>query len=208
MKILKKVMLTVSALALGVLVLSAAGAPSQNKDAPGYHKIDQIKQPKIAIVDFKVCVENSKIGKQEQANFDALKKQMETVLEEKEKTLNDMASKFNDIDYLDSLSPEAETELKRKFRALSQELNNQQTQYYQALSQTNMKVVQKITDNVVKASEEVAKKLKIDIILNEDSAFYTNPDLDISMEIVKILDEMFDKEAKENKEIKPGLPNP
>ena len=32
-----------------------------------------------------------------------MKKQMESILEEKEKSFADVAGKFNDIDYLDSL---------------------------------------------------------------------------------------------------------
>lgn len=160
---------------------------------------EQKKPLRIAVVNFKTCVEKSKLGKQEQANFDALKKQMETILEEKEKTLNDIANKFNDIDYLDSLSPEAETELKRKFRALNQELNQQQTQYYQALNQANIKIIQKITDDITAASKEVAKKLNLDLVLNEDGCFFNCADLDISNEVVAVLDNTFDRDAKESK---------
>ncbi|MFQ5729127.1 MAG: OmpH family outer membrane protein, partial [Waddliaceae bacterium] len=81
---------------------------------------------KIGLVNFKACVEKSKFGKQEQDNFEALKKQMEGVLEEKEKTLSEISTKFNDPDYLDSLSSEAEAELKHKFRSLNQELAQHQ----------------------------------------------------------------------------------
>ena len=43
---------------------------------------------RIAVVNFKKCVEQSKQGKQEQSSFEAMKKQMESVLAEKEKSLN------------------------------------------------------------------------------------------------------------------------
>ena len=198
MKTFKHILFTVVALATATVLVSTAAHADQAKS------FEQPKSLKIAVVDFKTCVEKSKLGKQEQSAFDALKKQMETILEEKEKTLNDMADKLNDIDYLDSLSPEAETELKRKFRALGQELSQQQTQYYQALSQTNVKVIQKITDYITAASKEVAKKFKIDLVVNEDGSFYTNPDLDISMHVVQAMDEAFDKEANENKDNKPS----
>lgn len=151
---------------------------------------------KIALVNFKTCVEQSKVGKQEQANFEALKKQMESVLAEKEKTLNEMAAKFNDEDYLDSLAPEAETELKRKFRSMSQEIGQQQNQYLQTLQQTNMKVIQKLTDLVTKASEAVAKNEKLDIVLNEEACFYCSPNLDVTDKVVKLLDEDFEKAPK------------
>lgn len=149
----------------------------------------------IRVVCFKKCVEESKLGKQEQANFEALKKQMESTLTEKEKTLNDMASKFNDPDYLDSLSPEAETDLKRKARALSQELSQQQNQFYQTLSQTNMQVVQKLSETVTKVADQIAKAEKIDLILNEESAFYYSPEIDISAKVIAAMDQMSDKDA-------------
>lgn len=152
---------------------------------------------KVGIVNFKQCVEKSKIGKQEQTNFENMKKQMETVLAEKEKSLMDMASKMEDADYLDSLSPEAETDLKRKFRALSQEMSQQQQQYMQTLQQTNYKVVAKITEDVTKAAETIAKKENIDIVFNEEAAFYVAPELDLSSKVISLLDENFETQGKE-----------
>ncbi|MBA3816668.1 MAG: OmpH family outer membrane protein [Parachlamydiaceae bacterium] len=195
MKKLRRLLMPLSLLTVcGFLLCSAAGPnpnilPATAQDRP----------LKIAIVNFKTVVEKSKLGQKEQANFDAMKKQMETVLLEKEKSLNEIASKFNDIDYLDSLSPEAETELKNKFRTLNTEFNQQQNQFYQALSQTNMKIVQKLTDAITKASSEFAKKNQIDIVLNEDSCFVTSPALDVSAAVTKILDETPDVESKDSK---------
>src|SRR5260221_295820 len=73
---------------------------------------------KIAVVNFKACIEGSKFGKKEQSRFDEMRKEMEKSLETKEKELNELAPKFKD-DYLDTLTPEAEAELKQKFKALS-----------------------------------------------------------------------------------------
>lgn len=168
-------------------------------------KFEQTKPLRIAIVNFKTCVEKSKIGQKEQAKFEAMKKQMETILQEKEKSLSEIASKFNDIDYLDSLSPEAEAELKKQFRNLNQEFNQQQTQFYQTLSQTNVSVIQKLTEAVAKASAEVAKKNQIDLVLNEDSAFFNTPSIDVSTLVVAILDENFEKESKDEKTSVPSL---
>lgn len=155
---------------------------------------------KISVVNFKTCVELSKMGKQEQASFEAMKKQMETALEEKEKVINEIAQKSQDPDYLDSLTPEAETELKRKFRALSQEITGLQNQYYQALSQANVKIVQKLSETVAKASAKVAKDNKIDIVLNEEASFFYSPDLDISSKVVAVMDQIHEQESKEAKE--------
>jgi|694.fasta_scaffold01263_2 outer membrane protein len=155
---------------------------------------------KIGVVNFKHCVEQSKIGKKEQAQFEDLKKQMENVLAEKEKALNEMATKFNDADYLDSLSPEAETELKRKFRAQNQDLAQLQNQYMQSLQQTNFKVIQKLNEMISKAADTIAKKERYDLILNEEAAFFFTSGIDLSSKVIAILDEDFEKMPKDTKE--------
>ena len=174
--------------AAAALLMAAAPAPApQNQAAP--------KALRIGVVNFKQCIERSKLGKQEQANFENLKKQMESVLGEKDKTLNDMASKLNDPDYLDSLSPEAETDLKRKFRSLSQELTGQQQEYMQVLQQTNLKVIQGMNELVAKTASSIAKAEGYDLILNEEGVFSSSPELDITNKVVASLDVDFEKEA-------------
>lgn len=194
----KKMRLFVLSLSSAVALLCSAFV---HADTQGF---EQTKPLRIALVNFKTCVEKSKIGQKEQAAFDAMKKQMETILEEKEKALTDVASKFNDIDYLDSLSPDAEAELKRQFRTLNQEFTQQQSQFYQTLSQTNVLVIQKLTEAVTKASEEVAKANKIDVVLNDESIFYAIASIDISDLVIRVLDDAFAKETKDAKATAPA----
>jgi outer membrane protein len=157
----------------------------------------EAKDLKIAIVDLKVCAELSKMGKKEQEGFEALRKQMESVLGEKEKVLTDLNTKLNDADYLDSLTLEAETELKRKFRTLSQEAAQLQQQYMQMLQQANFKVVQSLTDSVTAASQTFAKKEGYDLLLNKEVAFYSADNLDVSKQVVSIMDVDYDAKLKE-----------
>lgn len=149
---------------------------------------------RVGSVDFKTCVEQSKIGKQEQAAFDSMKNQMEKVVAEKENVLNDLANKLNDPDQLDLMSPEAETDLKRKFRALSQELQQLQQQYYQTLSQANMKIIQTLSEQVAKASQKVAEENKLDVILNNETSFYVKESLNVSPKVIVEMDKNFDAE--------------
>lgn len=156
---------------------------------------------KLAVLNPKTCFEETKLGKQEQANLESLKKQMEAVLEEKEKTLNDLATKLNDNDYLDSLSPEAETDLKRKFRALGQEMSQLQQQYMQALQTANYQVLGVFNEAMSKASKTVAADQKIDLILSDETSFFYSKDkLDISKAVVTVMDANYDKEQQENKD--------
>lgn len=153
---------------------------------------------KIGVVSFKTCLEESKIGKQEQANFDAMKKQMETVLEEKGKVLESIELKKRDADYMDSLSPEMETEFNRKARALESEFMQLQNQYMQTLQQANVKILQKLNDLISQASKEIAPAQRFDMILNDEACYFCSPALDISTQIAKKMDELAEKQNKEN----------
>jgi len=148
---------------------------------------------RIGSLNFKKVIDDSKYGKHEQTNFESLRKQMEAVLEGKEKVLSEMAGKLNDSDYRDSLSQEAEEEFKDKFEMLGQEYREIQTQYYQSLNQTNMKILQQLQETAAKAAEQVAKENGYDIILSDESGFYfSKPDL--SDKVIAVMDEMFNKD--------------
>ena len=155
-----------------------------------------LESAKIALINFKTCVEESKVGKKEQTAFEAMKKQMENVVDEKENALAALANKLNDPDQLDLMSPEAETELKRKFRAQRDELQNIQAQYMQTLQQANFKIIQNLSEVVAKASEKVAKSENIDLVLNDETCFYINNKLDVSPQVVKEMDLIFDEENR------------
>lgn len=182
MKSLAKILASFAAFGVAAVVFCSAAAPQG--------------QLNVRMLNFKNCVETSKIGKQEQSSFEALKKQMESLLEEKEKALAEIDDKMRDPDYLDSLSPEAETELKRKFRALNGEINEMQNQYYQTLQQTNFKVIQKLTETVNEAAKQVAKENNYDLILSEETCFFCKPEFDVSQQIITEMDKNFDKQEK------------
>lgn len=153
---------------------------------------------KIGVVNFKHCLDESQLGKQEQARFDTLKKQMETTIEEKEKELNALAPKFTE-EYLDTLTPEAERDLKEKFRNLSQELSGQQNQFYQQLNQVNFQIMQNINNAIAKAAQKVAKDRGLELIVNEEATYYFDESLDCSAEVVKAMNDNFVQDQKKSK---------
>lgn len=150
--------------------------------------------PKIGVVNFKACVEGSKIGKEEQAAFETMKKQMENALEEKRRPLSKLADKLSNQDEIELMSVEAEVELKRQFRALDQEAMQLESQCYQTLNQFNMQQIQKLSEMVAEGSQEVAKEEKLDMVLNSEGAFFTSKGLDVSPLVIKKMDIRFDKE--------------
>lgn len=188
-------------LRLWILALSTVAAFSFSNVCQAQQPTGTSQTVKIGIVNTKKCLEESKLGKQEQANFEKMKNQMESVLQEKEKTLEDIESKLNDDDYMDSVSDDVANELKRKKRTIKNEGMQLQSQYMQTLQQANMKVIQKLTDAISKASAQVAKDSSgteaFDIILTDEACTYFAPRLDVSDKIVAKLNEMFDAEQKE-----------
>ncbi len=166
---------------------------------------------KVAVVNFKYCVEHSKIGQQEQSTFDMIKKQMETSLEEREKAFkekrkpyDELKAKLEDEDYVDGLTPEAEKEMHAKLEGLTRDLTQMQLQvqelqqqYLQALQQANLKIIQKLAETVSTASEKVAKDMQFDFVLNEDSCFYYKSDFEISKQVVAEMDSLYEKELKD-----------
>lgn len=157
---------------------------------------------RIGVVSTKRCLEESKLGKQEQGNFERMKQQMESVLQEKEKALEEIETKLNDEDYMDSVSAEVEAELKRKRRAIRQEGLQLQNQYLQTLQQANVKIVQKITDGISKASAQIAKESAaggdtgLDAIFTDEACTYFNPRLDVTDRVVAKMNQLFDTEPK------------
>lgn len=151
---------------------------------------------KVGVVNFGTCVTDSKYGKQEQTSFESMKKQMTTLIEDTEKQLREISEKFQDKDYLDGLSPEAEEEMKVKFRNLSEELNRYQQQYYQVLNQANYKLIQTMGKNINTAAEKVAANKGINMVVNQEACFYCLPSLDITSEVIKEMDKNFELDAK------------
>lgn len=176
---------------LGALTLGAMGTLALSSATSS-----QTSSLKVGIVNFKTCFEGSKLGKQEQGRFEQIKKQLEATIEAKEKELNELSPKFSD-EYLDTLSPEAEAELKGKYQKLAHDLSQQQNQYYNMLQQANFQIVQAVTEAVSDAAKKVAAAKGLDLTLNEEVCFSHNDAFGISKEVIAQMDAAFDKKQTE-----------
>lgn len=168
------------------LIAPLAGASSAPNEEP----------TKFGVVNFSLCYQDSKLGKQENNNFEGIRTQMTSLLEDTEKQLNEVATKLQDRDYLDGLTPEAEAELKAKFSLLSEEMNRYQNQYYQVLNQAQMRIGQNLVGVVGLAAENVAKTKKLDLVLNREACFFNISGLDITAEVIGEMDRMFEQEMR------------
>lgn len=164
--------------------------------------------PAVGVVNFTTCITDSKLGKQEQASFESLKKQMTSLLEDTDKQLQEINNKLNDSEFMDGLSPEGEEELKTKFRTLSEEMNRYQQQYYQVLQQANMRIIQQIAGYINQASEKVAKDKKLTMVINREACFFCAPALEVTSNVISEMDKNYEQEMKKQAAAAPAATAP
>ena len=186
---------------------SAGNSAQQGLSGASYYTTNSgsntTQTPRLGVVNTKKCLEESKLGKQEKANFEKMKLQMESVLEDKERELEEIEARLEDEDYLDSATDEVVNELKRKKRSLRNEGMQLQGQYLQTLQQANVKIVQKLTDMIGKSSEQVAQETAntsqpIEIIFMDEACTFYAPRLDVSDKIIAKMNALFDAEQKDH----------
>lgn len=150
----------------------------------------------IGVVNFASCITESKSGQKEQEGMENIRKQMSSTIENTEKELKEISAKFEDTEFLDSLSPKAEEELKLKYQTLQDDLGRYQNQFYQVLQHSQYQVIQKMSGEIVKAAEVVAKEHHLELIVNKEACFYNRPDLDVTQSVIQQMDKSFESNKK------------
>lgn len=163
-------------------------------------------ESKVGVVNFENIFTETKLGKQEQASFETMRKQFASLLEDTNKQLSDLNDKRNDKDYLDGLSPEAVQELTVKCDQLGEEMNRYNQQYYQFMQQGQNKMIQTVFGGLNQAAEKLAAAKGYTMILNKQACFYSAPTLEITNEMIKEMDKNFDEEAKKQAAAAPAAP--
>ena len=153
----------------------------------------------IGIVNFTTCLSESKIGKKEQGTIETLRKQMGAMMEESENKLRDLSTKFEDSEYMDSLSPKAEEEMKMSYQNLQEDLNRYQQQFYQMIQGANYQLMHKMSSSISGASEKIAKQKKLKYVINKEACFYVGSDLDVTALVIQEMDKTFEAESQEKK---------
>ena len=150
----------------------------------------------IGVVNFASCITESKSGQKEQGNMENIRKQMSSMIEDTEKELKEISTKFEDTEFLDSLSPKAEEEMKLKYQTLQEDLGRYQNQFYQVLQQAQYQLIQKMSGTIAKAAEVVAKENGLDYVINKEACFYIRSDLDVTNAVIGEMDKSFDTSKK------------
>ncbi|MCH9616849.1 MAG: hypothetical protein SP4CHLAM5_01230 [Chlamydiia bacterium] len=151
------------------------------------------------VTDFRRCFMESELGKKEQENFKVMQEQMEKSVKEVTDQLTDIQAKLADEDIMDSLSKEAEDELKAKQATLTGELQRYQMQFPQILQQAQNQTFYQFREKVKAAATELAAEKKYGCILNEEQAFFYKAELDVTDAVIAKLDKMHEQEAEKAK---------
>lgn len=128
-----------------------------------------------------------------------LRRQMSSLIENTEKELHELTAKFEDTEYLDSLSPKAEEDLKVKHQSLQEDLGRYQQQFYQVLQHAQYQMVQKMSGTIAMASEKIAREKNLNYVMNREACFYIRPDLDVTELVVAEMDKSFEQDSKSKK---------
>jgi len=185
---LGKLFMVATALTIATAPLAAA-----SKNGNGDSSVSN-----VGVVNFREAIEQSKFGKQEQTSFEAMQNQMMGQMEATQKELQEIVGKLQDREYLDGISPEAEQQLQMKGQQLSQTLEAQRQQFQAILQQAQVKMIQLLSNQVKRASELVAQKQGLDLVLQEEAAFYFQPSFDVTDNVVAEMNTIFDKEESDD----------
>ncbi len=159
---------------------------------------------KIGVVDFRACLEKSYLGQEEQLRIEAMRNEMVSNLETKEKALTEVVEKLKKPEYLDTISPQMEEQLQKEYAQLSEEMQHLQNQAYQALNQAQMKMFQSVSDQISKCSEYLAREHNLDMIVNQEGCFYYKRPLDMTPLVIQELNRHFQPESSSTQ---PSLDN-
>lgn len=162
----------------------------------------------IGVVNFSECVEKSKLGVQEQKSLEEARKQMFSSLESMKRELEEMAGKFQDPEYLDSISSEEESKMREKFAKLSSDLSNYENQYLQILNQAKMQFVHKLASYVGRASEKIAQERGLSLVVDNDVCFFYGSKLNLTQDVLAQMDQEFDLQEKTSETPNPSEKEP
>lgn len=150
----------------------------------------------IGVINFSTCLSESKFGKQEQEKMENLRNQWMSLIQQTKKEADSVAAKFEDKEFLEGLSPQAEEDLKLKYKTLNEDLSKYQNQLTQEIYQANYLIYQKLYEQITKIAEKLAVKNKKFLMLNKEAAFYSTPAMDMTKQVVAEMDAEFDKAPK------------
>lgn len=151
------------------------------------------------VVNFEQCSKESKYGHQEIEKMQETEKKIQALLEDKGSAIKEIETKLNDPEFLDSLSPAAENELKEKHGSLAEEYQMYQNQLMQMMQQTGFQSYQTLLSHIQKAARVVEKEKNIPFLIRKEACISFPASADVTHLIIQAMDKEFDSQSQGKK---------
>jgi outer membrane protein len=148
------------------------------------------------VADFAKCYEKSKIGVAKNKEMKELNEKLSTQFEEAHKKFKELDTKLADNNFLDSISPEEEQNLRKEKEMVQQQLGAFQMQFQEMLQQAQNKTIHELVQYVNNAAKVIAGEKKSPLVINKDTVFYYDPSLDYTNLIIDQMDKEYETETK------------
>ncbi len=153
-------------------------------------------QANAGVVQVDTCFKSTKYGVKENSEFDQARRFLESGLQAQGLELKAISEKLEDVDYMDSLSKEAEQELRMKMAQLNQEFHYARNVYFEKVQNAQAELQQRLLAQVNAAVSEVAKKKNLTLVVVKEQCLFTGTKLDITDDVIKVMDKSFDANEK------------
>jgi outer membrane protein len=151
---------------------------------------------KIAVIDFQRIIDTSNAGMRSAEEIKTQGKKMEQILKEKETEVEDLKKSLEQKALV--MSQEAREEKERAFRIQANDLNSLKKRYLDTLKEMNLKLSNKIKDDVFEIVEDIGKRGGYLLILERrvGGVVYSPSAIDITD---KVIEEYNTVDAKRDK---------
>ncbi len=149
------------------------------------------------VVNFQTCMEKAKIAQDKRRELENFDKQFRVRIDEIQKHCKEIDEKLNNVEYVDSITAEAEENLKKERQAEMQKLMGTQNEFQQIMQQQQMAFSQSFMISLGDAAQKVAKEKKLSHVIAKEACLYYDDNLDLTEDVITKINALYDKQQRE-----------
>lgn len=149
------------------------------------------------VVNFQTCMEKAKIAQDKRRELENFDKQFRVKIDEIQKHCKEIDDKLNNVEYVDSITAEAEENLKKERQAEMQKLMGTQNEFQQIMQQQQMAFSQSFMISLGDAAQKVAKEKKLSHVIAKEACLYYDDNLDLTEDVIAKINAIYDKQQRE-----------
>lgn len=189
------------AIALAAGMTSCGDSTTQQKSAPAKAQTtkntDTSKLPNYRYVDVDTVLAQYNLSKDYQESMLHMQNNIEATMKQKENSLQSMSNTFQQKYQNNQYKSQEEFERDQKQFANAQAAAQKEAAQLQSnYEKQSMEMQKSVRDSIINYIKIYNKDLGYDAIFMKDAALYINPDLDVTEDIVKGLNERYNKVKK------------